>query len=122
VTIEANMMLMMARTMILPAALRYQTQVAQAVGAAKSVGVDVTSQSNLLGELVGTINKFTAATDSLCHALDHNGHDPYAHAKYTRDAVVPKMADLRTLGDKLEMMVADDLWPIPTYREMLFVK
>ena len=122
VTIEANMMLMMARTMILPAALRYQTQVAQAVGAAKSVGVDVTAQSGLLGELVGTINKFNAAADALAHALDHNGHDAYAHAKYTRDAVVPKMADLRTLGDKLETTVADDLWPIPTYREMLFIK
>jgi glutamine synthetase len=122
VTIEANMMLMMAKTMILPAALRYQTQVAQAVGAAKSVGVDVTAQSELLGELVGTINKFTAACAALETALDFHGHDAYGHAKHTRDAVVPKMADLRALGDKLETTVADDLWPIPTYREMLFIK
>ena len=40
----------------------------------------------------------------------------------TPDSVVTKMADLRTLGDKLETMVADDLWPLPSYREMLFIK
>ena len=51
----------------------------------------------------------------------HSG-DPYADAKATRDTVLPKMVELRTLGDKLETMVADDLWPLPTYREMLFIK
>ena len=46
------------------------------------------------------------------------GGDPYADAKSVRDTVVPKMVDLRTLGDKLETMVADDLWPLPTSQEM----
>ncbi len=32
------------------------------------------------------------------------------------------MSEVRTLGDKLETLVADDLWPLPTYREMLFIK
>ena len=44
------------------------------------------------------------------------------HAKHAKDAVVPKMADLRTLGDKLECLVADDLWPLPSYQEMLFIR
>ena len=48
--------------------------------------------------------------------------DAFAHAKYHKEAVIPKMAELRTFGDKLETMVADDLWPLPTYREMLFIK
>ena len=39
-----------------------------------------------------------------------------------RDTIVPAMADLRKFGDKLETLVADDLWPLPTYREMLFIK
>ena len=39
-----------------------------------------------------------------------------------RDTVLPKMVELRSLGDTLETMVADDLWPLPTYREMLFIK
>ena len=40
----------------------------------------------------------------------------------SREAIVPAMAELRKIGDKLENVVADDLWPLPTYREMLFIK
>ena len=48
--------------------------------------------------------------------------DVYAHAKAMRDTVIPAMVELRTLGDKLEGIVADDLWPLPSYREMLFIR
>jgi glutamine synthetase len=39
-----------------------------------------------------------------------------------RDTILPAMLDVRKAADKLETMVADDLWPLPTYREMLFIK
>ena len=45
-----------------------------------------------------------------------------AHAKHSRDAVIPAMNAVRAAGDKLEGIVADDLWPLPTYQEMLFIK
>jgi glutamine synthetase len=123
VTIEANMMIMMARTMILPAALRYQSEVATAVNATKAAGVDAAAQLEHLRDLTTTITQFQAATAELDRALHNNGHgDPYGHAKAVRDNVLPRMADLRLLGDKLETIVADDLWPLPTYREMLFMK
>jgi glutamine synthetase len=44
------------------------------------------------------------------------------HAKYFRDKVIPAMASLRDTGDSLECIVPHDVWPLPTYREMLFVK
>jgi glutamine synthetase len=44
------------------------------------------------------------------------------HATYMRDAVLPPMAAVREASDKLERMVADDLWPLPRYSEMLFIK
>ena len=123
VTIEASMMAHMAKTMILPAAIRYQGEVATAVNATKSAGVDASAQFEHLKELTRTITEFQAALTKLEHSLHHgNGGDPYGHAKAIRDEVLPKMVDLRTLGDKLETMVADDLWPLPTYREMLFMK
>lgn len=123
VTIEAATMVNMAKTLILPAALRYQAEVAGAVNATKAAGVDAGAQFDHLKELTGTIGKFQAAAASLDHALHHkHSGEPYADAKTTRDNVVPKMAELRTLGDALETMVADDLWPLPTYREMLFIK
>jgi glutamine synthetase len=123
ITIEANMMVCMAKTMILPAALRYQAEVANAVVATKQAGVDGHAQADLLKELTTTVSAFQSATAGLDKAVNHHADgDAYAHAKYMKEHVVPKMVDLRTFGDKLETMVADDLWPLPTYRELLFLK
>ncbi len=123
ITIEANMMVHMAKTMILPASLRYQGEVAASVNAAKAAGADVASQLDELKTLAGTIAKFQAATKALDHAVGHHaGGDAYSHAKYMKESVVSKMESLRELGDTLETLVADDLWPLPTYREMLFIK
>jgi glutamine synthetase len=44
------------------------------------------------------------------------------HAKYFRDKVIAAMTSLREGGDALEVLVPQDLWPLPTYREMLFIK
>ena len=43
-------------------------------------------------------------------------------SKYMRDKVIPAMDDVRTVADQLERIVADDLWPLPKYQEMLFIK
>jgi glutamine synthetase len=123
VNIEAQLTSMMAKTMILPAALRYQAEVATAVTATKAAGVDNHPQVDLLKALTATIGEFQGAISALEKALGHHAEgDALAHAKYSRDHVLPGMATVRTLGDKLETAVADDLWPLPTYREMLFIK
>ena len=44
------------------------------------------------------------------------------HAKHYRDEVIPAMGEVRSVADALEMIVSDDLWPLPTYQEMLFIK
>jgi glutamine synthetase len=123
VNIEGRLMSMMAKTMILPAALRYQGEVASAVNATKAAGADNSAQVELLKSLTATISDFQKATASLDRALAHHANgDLHGHATYFRDSVLPAMAEVRTFGDKLETMVADDLWPLPSYREMLFVK
>jgi glutamine synthetase len=121
--IEGRLMVLMARTQILPAALRYQGEVASSVAAVKAAGVDNRIQTDLLKNLTATINSFQEAAVTLEDALNHtDGSDPLAHARHMRDEVLSAMTTLRGLGDKLETMVADDLWPLPTYREMLFIK
>jgi glutamine synthetase len=123
VTVEARLTTLMARTMILPAALRYQTQVAGAVATAKAAGVEVPAQADLLRTLSGAIGDLQTASAKLDHALGHHAAgDAFAHAKHARDAVIPAMNAVRSAGDALEGLVADDLWPLPTYREMLFIK
>ncbi len=123
VNIEGQTMAYMAKTLILPAALRYQGQVASTVTATKAAGIDNAAQADLLKGLTGNIADFQKAIAALDKALGHHAEgDAYAHAKHMRDDVIPAMTELRKQGDKLEAVVADDLWPLPSYREMLFVR
>ncbi len=123
VTIEAKTAVMMAKTMILPAALKYQKEVGESVAAAKAAGAATPAGVETLSALVSTINDLARAITTLEKAEDHHGDgEPYAHAKHMKDAVIPAMLELRKAADKLETMVSDDLWPLPTYREMLFIR
>ncbi len=123
VNVEAQLSLMMAKTQILPAVLKYQGNVAQSVLATKNAGVDVAGQLDMLKGLasqIGDLQKAIAELDKAC--AHHGSTEPFEHAKHYRDAVIPAMNHLRQVADKLETQVDDDLWPLPTYREMLFIR
>jgi glutamine synthetase len=123
INIEGQLMVSMANRYILPAALRYQTEVGQSVAAAKAGGVTSKEGKKLLTDLSKTIDAFKSATDKLAASLDHtNGHSMIKHAKYMRDSVIPLMNTVREHGDKLEAAIPSEYWPLPTYREMLFIK
>ena len=122
INIEAQLMVLIANRYILPAAFEYQKQVGESVAAAKAGGVPSREGKKHLSHLVKLIDNFRGQTDKLATALDHNSASTGKHAKYMRDTVVPAMARLRELGDEIELLVPHELWPLPTYREMLFVK
>ena len=123
VQIEAQTALLMARSQILPAALRYQKEVGESIAAAKAAGISSPGGVALFGTLVSTINDFSSALARLEKVVSqHADGGPYDHARHMKEQIIPALTDLRKLGDRLETMVADDLWPLPTYREMLFVK
>ncbi len=123
VHIEAETASLMAHTMILPAALKYQTIVAAAVNSAKTAGFESPEQDDLLKELVNAAGEFRKAALTLDAALDNAPHGKaLAAAKYQCDTILPAMAELRRWGDLLETLVDDDIWPLPTYREMLFIR
>jgi glutamine synthetase len=123
INIEGQLMVYMGGRMIFPASLRYQAEVAAAVNATKAAGVDNAPQLDVLKTLTAAISDFQKTLANLEKALSHHTEaDAYEHAKYMRDKVLPIMAETRKLGDKLETLVADDHWPLPTYREMLFIK
>jgi glutamine synthetase len=119
--IEGKTALLMAKTQILPAALRYLGEVSSSVAAAKSAGV--TAGVDVLAQLVAGIGDLQKGIASLDKALNHHAEgEPYDHAKHARADIFPALGTLREAADKLEGIVADDLWPLPTYREMLFIK
>jgi len=113
----------MANRYILPAALEHQRRVAETVNATAAAGADCAEGRKLLAEICDLTCEFRRRTLALQHALEHGGDGaPEAHAKHYRDKVVPAMAALRETGDRIEGLVAHDVWPLPTYREMLFLK
>ncbi len=122
IQIEVGTMLELARASILPAARLEQQRVAEAIAAAESVGVESTGERESLDELVGLIARFKAAIAELADANEGFPDDPKKAAEHVRDRVKSRMDDLRELGDELEGVVSADLWPLPTYRDMLFIK
>jgi glutamine synthetase len=125
IAIEGQSALSIARTMILPAAQRSQLAVAQSVGAAKAAGLEVKVQEKRLRDFTARIESFVLAIDELTahfESAEHHGGAPQDHAKTYRDKVVPAMGRLREIADGLETMVDDADWPLPKYREALFLQ
>ena len=120
VGVEARLSLEIGSTVILPAAIRYQTELAANVAALKAAGVAADTESL---ELVSApLAELRIALATLKDALATDvGHDALAEGEHARDALLPAMSAVRSAADSLEEIVADDLWPLPTYQEMLFM-
>ena len=112
VNIEAETAATIARTLLFPAAARY---------------IDILDEADLdeaKDELHGLASKFYTAIRAL-EAVNatHEGEDgSLDHATYLRDTVLPAMIGVREIADQLEKIVPDDLWPLPKYSEILFIK
>jgi glutamine synthetase len=111
--IEAETAASLARTMLLPAAARHHAMLLEA------------QLMELAEETSELITEFTDAIKALedANLAENQPHsDILEHATYMRDEVIPAMAAVREVADKLEKVVADDLWPLPKYSEILFIK
>jgi glutamine synthetase len=122
VNIEGQLMVLLANRYILPAALEYQKRVAQSVSSVKAAGGKSVQGKKTLDAVTKRTDEFKRRTDKLQKALDHEGGAAEKHAKHFRDVVIPAMASLRETGDELEVVIPHELWPLATYREMLFIK
>jgi glutamine synthetase len=120
--IEAETMVSMARNHILPAALQHQYRTAQAVAATKAAGIECADTTAALRSFVELVSRLQTATASVERAASHQEQDPLRHAGQISRELKPAMAQLREVVDQLETLVAADLWPLPTYRDLLFLK
>ena len=120
---ERQVTLDIGRRQILPAALRYQTDLATSISLVKSVAsdADLKPQIDLLKQVTSEISSLKTKLDALEHELNHEGGDELSHAKHFRDKVIPKMKDVRVIADNLETIVDNEYWPLPTYAEMLYI-
>ena len=112
--------------MILPAALRYQAEVAEADRQPQghrrhgSQGPDGSSERAGRGDRGAPDARPTSSTEVDRRAPPRATRWPTPST--SRDVIIPAMNAVRAAGDQLEALVADDLWPLPTYQEMLFIK
>jgi glutamine synthetase len=119
INVEANLVVELARTKIYPAALRYQTELAQNAAAMKAAGKK--ASTNLLDTVTDTISALLAGIEELDRVRHKHIQGLAEEAAHYSHEVLPAMLEVRKAADKLEDLVADDLWPLPTYEEMLFV-
>jgi glutamine synthetase len=119
VAVEAKLALEIGSTVILPAAVRYQTELAQNVATLKAAGVE--PDLTLLQMVSEPIGALTAALATLKEGLSHHADSATEEAKHAQSALLPAMDAVRVAADTLESIVADDLWPLPTYQEMLYI-
>ena len=124
INIEARTMIDMASKQIIPAVIKYTTQLAGSLGAVKNAcpEADTSAQTELLLETSALLSDMKVALSALidlterCAAID----DAYDRAHAYHKEVAPAMLDLRRPADKLEMIVDKDLWPIPSYGDLIF--
>ncbi|MDY6810721.1 MAG: glutamine synthetase type III, partial [Actinomycetota bacterium] len=106
--------------MILPATNRYQGELAATAASLKAAGVE-TDHPVMLTVTKNLKDLYTSMV-TLEEAIDQfHGDTVEAEAEYALKSLIPAMTEVREAADKLETMVADDLWPLPTYNEMLTI-
>lgn len=117
---EANLVVRMATTIIFPAAMRYQSELAAACANLKAIGHDY--KMSALESVTDKLRSLQTSVDKLEKLLEHEAKSTHAEAKHMCDKVLPAMGEVRAFADSLEAVVADDLWALPSYQEMLFIR
>lgn len=121
VAVEGRLALEIAKTNIFPAAVKYQYQLASTALALKQL--DKTPCTTILDEVDEQVSNLQGTMKTLEQALNsHVEGSTLDHAIQARDKIVPAMVAVREVADKLEGLVSDESWPLPTYQEMLFIK
>jgi len=120
INVEANIVTEMVNTKYLPAALRYQTDLANNVVALKSAGVK--ADLTLLERVSSLISDLHIHLSTLLKIRSEHLEGLQAEAEHHCHEVLPQLLVIRRTVDALEAIIADDYWPVPTYEEILFIK
>ena len=122
INIEARTMIDMASKQIIPAVIKYTKTLADTVISVKGAGADASVQADLLTEASSLLNQTKKALEALIVVTDQASsmEEGADQARFYHSDVVPAMAALRAPVDELEMIVDKDLWPFPSYGDLMF--
>ncbi len=125
IAIEASLTANLAQTVILPPCLEYQARLAQTIATSKIAMPNImqTAQEEILRELSSKINDFYRSIEVLETLIKSGGenHELLNEAQYYEQEVLAAMKEVRKFADQLELFVDDSLWPMPKFREMLYI-
>ena len=124
INIEAKAMIDIAGKSIIPAVIRYTTRLADSIIKLKTAMSDIETyaQSSILIDVNEHLKSAKLALENLIKLMDDAGEvvGIDKHARYMREVIVPAMEELRKPIDELEMIVDKELWPMPSYGDLLF--
>ena len=120
--IEALTMLDMVRRDILPAVVKFTSGLGESALRKKELGVKGEYEKRMVGNLSALTDSIASLADALDQAVIDapEGKGALPLAQYYRDSVFPAMQELRCVVDETELLVAKDVWPYPSYGQMLF--
>lgn len=121
IAMEAKLVISLAKTVIYPAAFRYLSELSNSIANLKAIGIELEKESAekaaaLTKLMMDTVSKLESALEN------HDFSSTEEHMQYSAKTLRPLMDKVREYADALEGEVADDLWPLPKYQEMLFIK
>ena len=121
--IEMHTLQQMVDTMILPAAFHYLSDLSESAAQAKAGGIRVIPQvdvANRVGEMVQQLQEAARKLASTLASVEEKHAEPGKQAKQLTSDGASALKAVRACCDALELVVADEYWPLPKYREMLF--
>jgi len=120
IEVEARLVLRIARTQIYPVVMEFLGRLARSLRDQEDLGLPL---DRSLAGTVATLNRrLLEGCTALEEALAQAPHDSHGHLRHCADTLMPSMGEVRAAADGLEALVDDDLWPLPTYQELLFVR
>ena len=122
INIEAETTESLARTVVLPAAVQYLSDLAKTIVRADNVGLNLDGVRKTAQEVGGMVDALRTAIDNLITQNKIHLDDLHETAVHKKQNVIPAMEAVRHAADDLERAVPHDMWSLPTYREILFVK
>ena len=124
INIEALTMLDMAKKQIIPAAFKFSKQLADAMVSKKEIGVNYDAEKKLADKVSSLTNEVIAGVDTLDAKLIDSKEktDTLENARFFREEVFSAMQSLRAVVDELETITPSEIWPFPTYTQLLFTE
>jgi len=124
VRIEALTLVDMARTMVLPAAMRQARELSETIAALEAADIDppeTRAELEALAQLIAGLRTRLADLERAADEVERHEEDPMAHAQAVHTRLVPAMDAVREHVDEIERLVAQDLWPVADYNDLLAV-